>query len=46
MPVEDAVRERASWVEAQVEDGHPFGHLGEHETGVRRWLEALPGDRR
>jgi hypothetical protein len=46
MPVEDAARERAAWDEAEVEDGHPYGHLGEHETGVRRWLEALPGDRR
>jgi hypothetical protein len=46
MPVDDATRERAAWDEAQVEDGHPYGHLGAHESSVRRWLEALPSDRR
>lgn len=46
LPVEAAARERAAWDEAQVEDGHPYGHLGEHERSVRQWLEALPGDRR
>lgn len=45
LPIEDAARERTEWDEAQVEDGHPYGHLGGHEPGVRQWLESLPGDR-
>ena len=46
LPVEDAARERASWDESQVEDGHPYGHLGEHERGVREWLVAMDRDAR
>jgi hypothetical protein len=38
LPIELLVRERDSYVEAEAEDGHPYGHLGEHEQDVRRWL--------
>jgi hypothetical protein len=24
--------------EAALADGHPYGHVGEHEPDVRRWL--------
>ncbi len=46
LPVEVAAREHEAWDEAAIEDRHPFGHLGEHEPGVRQWLAALVGDRR
>ncbi len=40
LPLELAVREHESYVEAEAEDGHPYGHLGEHEQDVRRWLAS------
>ena len=41
LPVEAVARELESYVEAEAEDGHPYGHLGEHEPDVRRWLEGI-----
>ena len=43
MPLDAATREAAQWAEAEIEDGHPYGHLGEHEPDVRRWLAGLDG---
>jgi hypothetical protein len=45
LPLDAAGRELDSYIEAEAEDGHPYGHLGEHEGDVRRWLGALE-DRR
>lgn len=36
-----AAHELQSYLAAEVEDGHPYGHLGGHEADVRRWLVAL-----
>jgi hypothetical protein len=44
LPLEVAARELESYVEAEADDGHPYGHLGTHEVDVRRWLDALEGD--
>jgi len=46
LPIDAAVRERASYVDAEAEDGHPYGHLGEHERDVRRWLASAPARKR
>ena len=42
LPIESVAREHGSYVEAEAEDGHPYGHLGEHEPDVRRWLANAP----
>ena len=44
LPAEAVASELESWVEAEAEDGHPYGHLGDHEGDVRRWLAALERD--
>jgi hypothetical protein len=41
LPPAAASAELESYVEAEAEDGHPYGHVGEHEGDVRRWLGAL-----
>lgn len=38
LPVEVATGMRSEWQEAALADGHPYGHVGEHEPDVRRWL--------
>jgi Mycothiol maleylpyruvate isomerase N-terminal domain len=42
LPMDEAARQRAAWVEAAEQDGHPWGHLGEHEPSVRAWLATDP----
>jgi hypothetical protein len=42
LPMDAAALQRAAWLEAAEEDGHPWGHLGEHEPSVRRWLATDP----
>ena len=42
LPIESVVRERESYVVDEAEEGHPYGHLGEHEPDVRRWLANTP----
>jgi hypothetical protein len=42
LPMDEAARQRAAWLEAAAQDGHPWGHLGEHEPSVRRWLASDP----
>jgi hypothetical protein len=44
LPMNAAEQQRTAWLEAAAEDGHPWGHLGEHEPSVRRWLEAIRQD--
>jgi hypothetical protein len=42
LPMDEAARQRAAWLEAAEQDGHPWGHLGEHEPSVREWLASDP----
>jgi len=42
LPMDEAARQRAAWLEAAEQDGHPWGHLGEHEPSVREWLATDP----
>jgi hypothetical protein len=42
LPKDEAARQRAQWLEATAEDGHPWGHFGEHEPSVRDWLATDP----
>ena len=44
LPMDAAAQQHTAWLEAAAEDGHPWGHLGEHEPSVRRWLEAARQD--